>query len=150
MGFQFVSDKVAALREMRRVLKTDGRVFITVPGPKPPMFAIMTGALVRHLGSKAASFADLVFSLHDPDEITGLMHGAGFREIDVQAKPKTLRLPAPADFLWQYIDSSRSPKQSLKPARQNATQSSGTSAHRRRGHLTAGRRRGLGQPQAQC
>ena len=103
MGLQFVADKVAALREMRRVLHAGGRVFVTGPGPKPPMFAIMTDALARHLSPKAASFADLVFALHDADELTGLMRSAGFREIDVQAKPKNLRLPAPAEFLWQYI-----------------------------------------------
>ena len=105
MGLQFVPNKLAALREMRRVLDTDGRAFVTVPGPKPPMFAIMTDALARHLSPGVASFGDLVFSMHDVDELTELMRSAGFREVDVQAKPKTLRLPAPADFLWQYIHS---------------------------------------------
>jgi ubiquinone/menaquinone biosynthesis C-methylase UbiE len=105
MGLQFVPNKLAALREMRRVLVTGGRAFVTVPGPKPPMFAIMTDALTRHIGPEAASFGDLVFSMHDVDELTELMRSAGFREVDVQAKPKTLRVPAPADFLWQYIHS---------------------------------------------
>jgi ubiquinone/menaquinone biosynthesis C-methylase UbiE len=103
MGLQFVPNKLAALREMRRVLKTGGRAFVTVPGPKPPIFAIMTDALARHLSPQAASFGDLVFSMHDVDELTELMRSAGFQSLDVQAKPKTLRLPAPADFLWQYI-----------------------------------------------
>jgi ubiquinone/menaquinone biosynthesis C-methylase UbiE len=58
-GLQFVPDKVAALREMRRALDTDGGVFVTVPGPKPPMFAIMTDALARHLSPKAAYFVGL-------------------------------------------------------------------------------------------
>ena len=103
MGLQFVSDKVAALREMRRVLDADGRVFVTVPGPRPPMFAIMADALGRHLNPKSAAFANVVFALHDPDGLAELIRDAGFRDIDVQAKPKTLRLPAPADFLWQYL-----------------------------------------------
>jgi ubiquinone/menaquinone biosynthesis C-methylase UbiE len=103
MGLQFVPDKVAALREMRRVLRTDGRVFVNAPGPKPPMFAILADALARHLGPKAAAFADVVFSLHDAAALTELMRSAGLREIDVKAKPMTLRLPPPADFLWQYI-----------------------------------------------
>lgn len=103
MGLQFIPDKLAALREMRRVMEAGGRAFITVPGPKPPMFAIMTDALARHLGPEAASFGDLVFSMHDVDELAELMRRAGFRDVDVQAKPKTLRVPAPAHFLWQYI-----------------------------------------------
>jgi ubiquinone/menaquinone biosynthesis C-methylase UbiE len=105
MGLQFVPKKLAALREMRRVLDAGGRVFVTVPGPKPPMFAIMTNALARHISPEAASFGDLVFSMHDVDELTELLRSAGFRDVDVQAKIKRLRVPAPADFLWQYIHS---------------------------------------------
>jgi len=105
MALQFIPNKLAALREMRRVLDTGGRAFVTVPGPKPPLFAIMTDALARHLGPQAASFGDLVFSMHDVDELSELMRSAGFREVDVQAHSKTLRLPAPSDFLWQYINS---------------------------------------------
>ena len=105
MGLQFIPNKLAALREMRRVLTTGGRVYVTVPGPKPAIFGIMTDALARHLSPAAASFVDLVFSLHDVDELTGLLRSAGFRDVDVQAKPKELRLSAPEDFLWQYIHS---------------------------------------------
>ena len=105
MGLQFVPGKLSALREMRRVLETGGRAVITVPGPKPALFAIMTDALARHLSPQAASFGDLVFSMHDVDELKELVRSAGFRNVDVEAKPKTLGLPAPADFLWQYIHS---------------------------------------------
>jgi hypothetical protein len=55
------------------------------------------------VGPDAASFAALVFSMHDVGELTDLMRAAGFRDVHVEAKPKTLRLPAPADFLWQYL-----------------------------------------------
>ena len=105
MGLQFVSGKLAALREMRRVLKSGGRVAISVPGPKPPLFAIMTDALSSHFGPEAAAFGDRVFSMHDVDELKELMRSAGFRDVGVEAKSKTLGLPAPADLLWQYIHS---------------------------------------------
>jgi SAM-dependent methyltransferase len=103
MGLQFVPGKLAALREMRRVLKTGGRALVSVPGPKPHLFAVLTDALARHFGPQPAAFADRVFSMHDVDEIKELMRSAGFRDVSVEAKPKPLRLPAPADFLWQYI-----------------------------------------------
>ena len=103
MGLQFISSKLTALREMRRVLKPAGRALVTVPGPNPDMFAIMRDALARHLSPQAASFGDLVFSMHDVDELSELMRSAGFRKVDVQARPKTLRLPGPEDFLWQYL-----------------------------------------------
>lgn len=105
MGLQFIPDKLAALREMHRVLDTGGRVLVTLPGPKPPIFAIMRNALARHLNPEAASFTDLVFSMHDPDQIAQLMRSAGFREIDIQAKLKTINVPPPTDFLWQYVHS---------------------------------------------
>lgn len=103
MGLQFIPDKQAALREMRRVLAAGGRVLITVPGPRPPLFAIMKDALANHIDPEVAAFADLVFSMHDTHELAELLRNAGFRDVDVQARTKTLRLPAPADFLWQYI-----------------------------------------------
>ncbi len=105
MGLQFVSDKIAALREVRRVSRPGGRVFVTVPGPTPPIFAIMAEELSSHLGPEVAAFAGVVFSLHGTDALTELLHSADFRDIHVQSTPKTLRLPAPADFLWQYIHS---------------------------------------------
>lgn len=103
MSLQFVPGKLTALREMRRVLKTGGRALVSVPGPKPPLFAILTDALARHFSPQAAAFADRVFSMHDVDEFEELVRSAGFRNVAVEAKPKPLRLPAPADFLWQYI-----------------------------------------------
>ena len=103
MGLQFMSNKVAALREMRRILDRNGRILLNVPGPKPPLFAVMAEALARHVGPQAAAFADVVFGLHDPDAIANMMRDAGFREVKVQAEPKPLRLPLPADFFWQYV-----------------------------------------------
>lgn len=103
MGLQFVPNKLAALREMRRVLVPGGRGYVTVPGPKPPLFAIMTDALARHISTEAASFGDLVFSLNDAGELRDLLRGAGFREISVRSELKNLSVPPPADFLWQYL-----------------------------------------------
>lgn len=103
MSLQFVNDKLGALREMKRVLEPGGRALVCVPGPKPDLFAILAEALARHYGPQAAAFADRVFSIHEVDELMALMRSAGFRDIEVQAKPRALRFPAPADFLWQYL-----------------------------------------------
>jgi len=65
----------------------------------------MAEALSRHLGTRAGSFVNLVFSLHDVKELAEMMRGAGFRNVEVKARSNSLRLPAPADFLWQYIHS---------------------------------------------
>ena len=103
MGLQFMPDKQAALREMRRVLVDDGRLALSVPGPMPRIFAIMREAIARHIGVQAAGFVGQVFSLHDAEEIGRLVDGAGFHDVAVRAEAMSLRLPAPEAFLWQYV-----------------------------------------------
>jgi ubiquinone/menaquinone biosynthesis C-methylase UbiE len=105
LGLQFFADKPAALRQIRRVLVPGGRLLINVPGPQPPMFAVLEAALARHLGPEVAAFVGTVFSLHDPTELRDLIHGAGFAEVEARATERTLSLPSPADFLWQYVHS---------------------------------------------
>lgn len=105
MGLQFVPDRRAALREMRRILASGGRLILNVPGPTPRLFAAMGQALARHIGAEAAGFVNHVFSLHDTGELQELIGGAGFHDVSVQVETKTLRLPPPDEFLWQYVHS---------------------------------------------
>lgn len=105
LGLQFMSDKPAALREIRRVLAPGGRFLFNVPGPEGTVFAVMAEALERHIDPQAAQFVRAVFSLHDPDEIRGLLDDAGFHDIDIRSGIGTLSLPTPEEFLWQYVHS---------------------------------------------
>jgi ubiquinone/menaquinone biosynthesis C-methylase UbiE len=103
MGLQFMPDRHAALREMWRVLAPDGRLIFNVPGPTPPLLDVMGEALARHVGAEAAGFVGHVFSLHDTGEIQDLVRGAGFHDVSVHSDTRSLRLPAPKEFLWQYL-----------------------------------------------
>lgn len=103
MGLQFMPDKPTALDEVRRVLAPSGRFILNVPGPTARIFAILDEVLERHIGPEAAQFVRMVFSLDDPEEVERLIADAGFHRIDVRAEQKTLHLPRPEDFLWQYI-----------------------------------------------
>lgn len=105
MGLQFMEDKSAALKEIYRVLVAGGRLFLNVPGPAGDLFANLSEVLGRHIGPEAAGFVHHVFSLNDSGMIRNLLTGAGFRDtgVTVTAKNKLLPLPAPKDFLWQYI-----------------------------------------------
>jgi len=105
MGLQFFPDRPAALREVGRVLAADGRLLINLPGPTPPIFAILEEALARYLGPETGAFVRAVFSLHDEAEVRDLISGAGFEGVEAWSAVKTLRLPAAEDFLWQYVHS---------------------------------------------
>lgn len=105
LGLQFVPDKESALREMRRVLNTDGRLAIATVGPTPPLFAILEQALARYVKPEVAAFVRLVFSVYEPQELEELASGAGFRDVEVRSKALSLTLPGPAEFLWQYVHS---------------------------------------------
>ena len=104
MGLQFFSDKVLALSEARRVLRAQGRFLATVPSPIPSLFTILAAQLERHGQQRAAEFVRQVFSLGDA-ELEELLDRAGFADISITASEKALRLPAPHDFLWQYVTS---------------------------------------------
>ena len=104
LGLQFMQDKATALREMRRVLVPGGQVFVSVPRLMP-FFEIMHDAIARHIDPGTASFVHLVFSLGDRTALERLLKGAGFVDVIVESATKAFHLPAPADFLWQYVQS---------------------------------------------
>jgi ubiquinone/menaquinone biosynthesis C-methylase UbiE len=105
MGLQFFTDRAAALRELRRLLTTGGRVAINVPGPMPEMFAVLEHSLADHVSREAAGFVAMVFTLAEPVELDALLEDAGFSRIAISRRRTVLRLPTPSDFLWQYLSS---------------------------------------------
>lgn len=105
LSLQFVPDRARAAREMRRVLKDGGRLVITLPGPAGAVFEVMADAMGRQVAPQAAGFVLAVFSLHDEPELKDLLAEAGFKDVNVDAETRTLPLPPPKEFLWQYISS---------------------------------------------
>jgi ubiquinone/menaquinone biosynthesis C-methylase UbiE len=103
MGLQFFANKLAALREMRRVLAKDGRLAVDVPGPVPPVFGVIADALGRHIDRDLAGFCHIVFSLHEADELRELATAAGFTDPHVVSETLRLSVPPPAEFLWGYF-----------------------------------------------
>ena len=103
LGLQFFTHRVAALGELRRVLAPGGRVVANVPGPMPPVFQIFQSGIRDHASPDVAKFMSVVFSLDDAGELEELFAASGFGNVSVGRHPRTLRLPAPEEFLWQYV-----------------------------------------------
>jgi ubiquinone/menaquinone biosynthesis C-methylase UbiE len=104
LGMQFVADKPAAVREIRRVLAPGGRAYVSVPAPTR-FFNVMDDAFARHGMPAAAAFVRMVFSLNNAATLERMFQDAGFREVSCQSLAKQLRLPPAREFLWQYIQS---------------------------------------------
>jgi SAM-dependent methyltransferase len=117
LGLQFIADRAAAVREIHRVLKPGGRLYINTPLPNAFFDALERG-IRRHLSEEASMFVHAVFSLNDPQEMQDLLGGAGLEIESIGPHVKRLQLPAARDFMWQYIYST--PLMALLPQSGNA------------------------------
>lgn len=99
-GFQFFPDRHAALTEMRRVLRSGGRLAIAtwsrVEDCQP--FASIYAGLERVAGHELAErYRAGPWALPDPDELRGLVEHAGLHDVDVTMHELTVLFESGAD-----------------------------------------------------
>lgn len=93
-GLQFVPDRRAAVRELYRLTAPAGRVAVSVwCDPDSPGYAPLPATFARHCPQlpEATRFVHAIFGLPDPDELRQLLTGAGFREVRVIRRSRTVR-----------------------------------------------------------
>jgi SAM-dependent methyltransferase len=101
-GLQFFPERAAALREVRRVLVSGGRVALSLwrSLEEHPFFAAFDKSVERHLGVGALAAP---FSLSDADEVRALLTDAGFRDIRVERHTLTSQFVAEG-FVEMEVD----------------------------------------------
>lgn len=94
-GLQFFPDKVCALREIARLLKSNGTCVAVVAQSieQNPLMHSQSAALENHINKDAAAGIRAVCGLSDKEEIKGLFESAGY--IDVECKTVDLTLTHP-------------------------------------------------------
>ncbi len=94
-ALQFFPDRVATLRELRRVLKDGSRVAfcVTTDLSENPLLRAQSAALEKFAGKDAGSAVRAICCLYDPVEIRANFENAGFDAITVDKVSLTLFHP---------------------------------------------------------
>jgi len=100
-GLQFFPDRLAAPREMHRVLEPGGRLALSVYSAieHNPATQAMADALARHGAPQAAAIKRAEHALADADALHALLTEAGFRDIALRTATLTVRLPSPQAYV---------------------------------------------------
>lgn len=102
---QFLDDRPRALAEMYRVLKSGGRVAVSLWCDiwESPYFDALVQAVTRHLGAEMAMGLRAAFGLSDLETIRALVQGAGYNGLRTTAKQLDLPLPVLSDFIPRHV-----------------------------------------------
>jgi SAM-dependent methyltransferase len=108
-GLQFFPDRRGALAEMRRAVRSGGRLGIAVWAGIElcPPFAAVRDAIHAVMGIEpAASYASGPWGLHAPSELTEMVISSGFTDVSVEEVRRPVRFEAGASQLDRSLAAS--------------------------------------------
>ena len=102
-ALMFVSDKAAALAEMRRVLTENGRVLVSVWQrlDRHPFYQTLHEIIQERIGVSALQD---IFALGSANDLRALAVDAGFRRVEIEPFSLTARFPNPDAFIAGEIE----------------------------------------------
>lgn len=105
---QFFPDRVAALREMRRVTASGGRVAFSVfrSLDHHPVYAVFADALGQHAGPDTAQMMGSPFALGDADTLRSAARDAGLHDVEIRIAVNEERYPSVEEFVRREAASS--------------------------------------------
>lgn len=110
MGVMFFSDLPRALAEMRRVLKSGGRVALLAWGPvQQPYFDSTAGVIMRHTGAELPASAKPVFKFAERGTLSAALSQAGFGNVTEELRTVPWVWTAPVSELWEYFQAATIP-----------------------------------------
>jgi ubiquinone/menaquinone biosynthesis C-methylase UbiE len=103
-SLMFFPKKVAALREMRRVMRSGGTIAISAAGASPGA-EVMASILEESVGSAASTVFLSAFALREPNDVTSLFAAAGFTSANLHTSHTAWKYPSMEDCLFTHIGS---------------------------------------------
>lgn len=105
LGLMFFPDADAALREMRRVLRPQGRLALSVWGPAEEVPLVECAlACMRRLLPPPKVARPSIFRFGDADELNCRLAGANFQACDVRPHHFTLEFATAATYWQAFLD----------------------------------------------
>jgi ubiquinone/menaquinone biosynthesis C-methylase UbiE len=101
LGLQFIPDQHQALQEMRRVVKSSGRVALSVYSPieRTPGAHAFVVALDEVLGQHSSRIKRGEHSFANPAQLKTLLTLAGFGFVSVETVQQTITFPSVLDYV---------------------------------------------------
>jgi ubiquinone/menaquinone biosynthesis C-methylase UbiE len=97
-GLQYVPDRAAALREMKRVMASGGRLAVSV-FRQSVGYQIFERTAAQFVGGKAAAIMSEPFALADLDELSGLLRIVELSTVEMHTKTLPAHFASASDFI---------------------------------------------------